>query len=156
MSGPSTVREVTEEPLGRRIGRLRTAKGWTQQDLADRMAMSRTAISHLEASISQPSERSVILLAGLFHLEPRVLVEGSSYPESKAERLPATAPRYTEIDLQLSVLASERTLWSLLDAKQQKLRREHWIELISKLIDLSDDQLINEKMRSAVRDLRTG
>jgi transcriptional regulator with XRE-family HTH domain len=151
MTGPSTVQE---EPLGRRVGRLRSAKGWTQQDLADRMAMSRTAVSHLEASISQPSERTVILLAGLFHLEPRALVDGTSYPESKAERLPATAPRYTEIDLHLRLLEGERTLWPQLDARAQKTRREDWIKLLSELIDCSEDQSINEHLRSALRDIR--
>ena len=40
------------EPIGKRIARLRTARGWTQQYLAERLAMSRVAISHIELALS--------------------------------------------------------------------------------------------------------
>ena len=46
------------ENLGRRIARLRGSLGWTQQDLAARLAISRVAVSHLEAGLSVPSERT--------------------------------------------------------------------------------------------------
>src|SRR3954447_5135504 len=76
------------ENLGTRIADLRAKLGWTQQDLADRVGISRVAISHLEAGMSQPGERTVALLAGLFRLEPHELVAGTTYPPAKAERLP--------------------------------------------------------------------
>ena len=57
------------ETLGERIGRLRSQLGWTQQELADRLAISRVAVSHLEMGISVPSERTIVLLAGVFHVE---------------------------------------------------------------------------------------
>ena len=79
------------ETLGQRIARLRCLLGWTQQELADRAAISRVAVSHLEMGISVPSERTLALLAGIFHLEPPELVEGTSYPDAKAERLPLVA-----------------------------------------------------------------
>src|SRR5256885_16549860 len=88
------------EALARRIAKLRSELGWTQQELSDRLGMSRAAVSHLEGGLSGPSERTVTLLAGLFQLEPHELVDGSDYPTGKAERLPAVTARYTEIDLQ--------------------------------------------------------
>jgi len=36
------------DSLGRRIAKLRADLGWTQQELADRIAVSRVALSHLE------------------------------------------------------------------------------------------------------------
>jgi len=89
------------EHLGRRIARLRNDLGWTQQDLADRLGISRVAVSHLEAGMSAPGERTVTLLAGVFKLEPHELVADTSYPRAKAERLPVVACRYTEVELQL-------------------------------------------------------
>ncbi len=83
------------------MARLRAALGWTQQDLADRLAVSRVAVSHLEAGMTTPGERTVTLLAGLFKLEPHELVADTSYPPAKAERLPVVACRYTEVELQL-------------------------------------------------------
>ncbi|MHB1854920.1 MAG: helix-turn-helix transcriptional regulator, partial [Acidimicrobiales bacterium] len=76
------------ENLGRRIARLRTGSGWTQADLASRLAISRVSVSHLEAGLTVPGERTVALLAGLFKLEPHELVAGTNYPPAKAERLP--------------------------------------------------------------------
>ena len=56
--------------LGRRIADLRAKLGWTQQDLADRLGVSRVAVSHLEAGMSIPGERTVALLAGVFRSSP--------------------------------------------------------------------------------------
>ena len=92
---------MVKESLARRIAKLRSELGWTQQELADRLGMSRAAVSHLEGGLSVPSERTVTLLAGVFRLEPHELVVSSDYPEGKAERLPVVAARYTEVDLQL-------------------------------------------------------
>jgi transcriptional regulator with XRE-family HTH domain len=91
------------ERFGRRVAALRGDAGWSQTELAERLAMSRTAVSHLEASMRDASERTVIVLAGLFHLEPGELVHGTDYPPAKAERLPATVARYTEIELQCAL-----------------------------------------------------
>src|SRR4051812_44710794 len=74
------------EPLSQRIARLRARRGWTQQELAERLAASRVAVSHFELGLALPSERTVVLLAGLFGLEPHELVAGTSYPAAKAER----------------------------------------------------------------------
>ncbi|HET9609039.1 MAG TPA: helix-turn-helix transcriptional regulator [Acidimicrobiales bacterium] len=90
--------------LGHRVAALRTERGWTQNELAARAAISRVALSHIEAGMSVPGERTVVLLAGLLHVEPHELVEGTAYPVAKSERLPSTAPRYTELEHQLALL----------------------------------------------------
>jgi transcriptional regulator with XRE-family HTH domain len=91
-------------PLGRRIAELRQSRGLTQQELADRVAISRVALSNLESARSVPGERTVALLAGIFGCEPLGLVAGTDYPAAKAERLPLVVARHTEADLQLALL----------------------------------------------------
>src|SRR5258708_23005679 len=95
------------EGLGRRIAAHRAKLGLTQQELADRLAVSRTAVSHLEAGMTVPGERTVVLLAGLFKVQPRELVAGTNYPVAKAERLPTVAARYTQIQLLVALLDND-------------------------------------------------
>jgi transcriptional regulator with XRE-family HTH domain len=92
------------ESLGKRIAKLRAGLGWTQQDLADRIAVSRVALSHIESDISVPGERTVALLAGVFQLEPHELVAATTYPVAKADRLPLVVTRHTEVELQVRLL----------------------------------------------------
>jgi transcriptional regulator with XRE-family HTH domain len=91
--------------LGQRIATLRVDRGWTQQQLADRLGISRVAVSHLETDLNTPGERTVALLAGLFRLEPHDLVAGTSYPLAKADRLPLVVNRWTEVEHQLALQA---------------------------------------------------
>lgn len=93
-----------DETLGRRIAKLRARRGWTQARLAEQLAASRVAVSHFEMGLALPSERTIMLLAGLFKLEPHELIAGTGYPVAKAERLPAVACRYTEVEFQLALL----------------------------------------------------
>src|SRR5437879_4908965 len=95
------------EPLADRIAKLRTELGWTQAELADRVGISRVALSHIEAGISKPGERTVALLAGVFKFEPHELVAATDYPAAKAERLPLVAARYTEAEHQLALLDAQ-------------------------------------------------
>ena len=90
--------------LGRRIAKLRAELGWTQQELADRAAVSRVALSHLESDLSTAGERTVALLAGVFGMEPHELVAGTTYPMAKADRLPLVVARHTEVELQCRLL----------------------------------------------------
>ena len=92
---------------GRRIAAHRAKLGLTQQELADRLAISRVAVSHLESGLSDPGERTVTLLAGLFKLEPHELVAGTSYPRGQGRRLPVVTARYTEVELQLALLDAD-------------------------------------------------
>lgn len=128
---------------------MRTAAGWTQQDLASRLAVSRVAVSHLEAGVSVPGERTVALLAGLFKLEPHELVTGTNYPPAKAERLPVVVCRYTEVELQLRLLERdiERT-----GAGFDPVLTGEWRVRLTKLLtgthDLRERQALEEALRS--------
>ena len=103
------------ENLGRRIAEHRSKLGLTQQELADRLAISRVAVSHLESGISDPGERTVTLLAGLFKVEPHELVADTAYPAAKVDRLPLVAARYTEVELQLELLDQDLSWLDRLD-----------------------------------------
>jgi transcriptional regulator with XRE-family HTH domain len=121
-----------EENLGRRIAALRGGLGLTQQDLADRLAVSRVAVSHIEAGMSIPGERTVVLLAGIFKVEPHELVDGTKYPMAKAERLPAVAARYTEVELQLALC--ERDLdWVARTGSCARAVADHWRPVLADL-----------------------
>jgi transcriptional regulator with XRE-family HTH domain len=126
--------------LGRRIGARRNALGWTQQELADRLGASRAAVSHLEAGLTVPSERTVTLLAGVFKCEPWELVAGTDYPDAKAERLPVVTCRYTEVELQLR----------LLDADEEAGRLDGWDTRLSLLAK----EAVDRREREAVLEAR--
>jgi transcriptional regulator with XRE-family HTH domain len=93
--------------LGQRIAALRGERAWTQQQLADRLGISRVAVSHLETDLNTPGERTVALLAGVFRMEPHDLVAGTSYPLAKADRLPLVVARWTEVEHQLALLGKD-------------------------------------------------
>lgn len=105
--------------LGRRIADLRVQRGWTQQQLADRLGISRVAVSHLETDLNTPGERTVALLAGLFRMEPHDLVAGTSYPMAKTDRLPLVVNRWTEVEHRLALLDAD--LWWLDQADRSAL-----------------------------------
>ena len=98
---------MTEESIGKRIAGLRQAHGWTQQSMAGRLALSRVAVSHIEMDLSIPSERTITLLAGLFKLSPYELVDGTTYPLAKTERLPGVACSYTPLEMETLLLEND-------------------------------------------------
>ncbi|GAB4193055.1 MAG: helix-turn-helix domain-containing protein [Roseiflexaceae bacterium] len=126
------------ETLGQRIARLRSQRGWTQQELAERLAASRVAVSHFEAGLALPSERTVVLLAGLFRQQPHELVAGTSYPAAKAERLPLTACRYTEAELQQALLRRDLEWAARLGLDRATLAQE-WAARLDALRACTDD-----------------
>jgi transcriptional regulator with XRE-family HTH domain len=93
--------------LAGRIAGLRGQRGWTQQQLADRLGVSRVAVSHLEAGINSPDARTVALLAGVFHLDPHELVDGTDFPAAKADRLPLVVARHTEVEHQVALMEAD-------------------------------------------------
>ena len=143
------MREQSEN-LGRRIADLRAKLGMTQQELAERLSVSRTAVSHLEAGMTVPGERTVVLLAGLFKVEPRELVAATNYPLGKAERLPAVAARYTEVEL-LMVLLDNDLAW--LERTGDVHRRRVLDEWDARLCSI-DDNGIDLRERELVREAR--
>jgi transcriptional regulator with XRE-family HTH domain len=133
------------ENLGRRIAEHRAKLGWTQQDLADRVGISRVALSHLEAGMSAPGERTVTLLAGVFKVEPHELVAGTTYPAAKADRLPLVTARHTEVDLQLALLEQ--------DIRRGTAPVEEWRARLSALLAASHDLRERAAVEAALRSL---
>ncbi|HWW52149.1 MAG TPA: helix-turn-helix transcriptional regulator [Acidimicrobiales bacterium] len=136
------------ESLGRRISKLRNELGWTQQELADRLGVSRAAVSHLEGGLNVPGERTVTILAGLFKCEPHELVAGTSYPVAKAERLPVVACRYTEVELQLRLLA--------VDSEKGRVDAAAWTSTLKALAAATHDRREQDALHAAIAELRRG
>ena len=62
--------------LGNRIKQHRTAHGWSQDDLAEKVYVSRQTISNWENNKSYPDLQSLLLLGSLFGLSLDQLVKG--------------------------------------------------------------------------------
>ena len=149
--------EPIGEGLGRRIAAHRAKLGLTQQELADRLAVSRTAVSHLEAGMTVPGERTIVLLAGLFKVEPRELVADTNYPIAKAERLPAVAARYTEIELLLALLDNDFAWLERTDGADERRVLDEWDARLRAIdahaLDLRERELLRDA-RASVRKRR--
>jgi transcriptional regulator with XRE-family HTH domain len=142
------------EHLGRRVAALRAKLGWTQQDLAERLAVSRVAVSHVEAGITTPGERTVTLLAGAFKLEPHELVSGTTYPKAKAERLPLVAARHTEVELQLELLANDLSWLERTDGELDRAILEGWDIRLAALGETALDRQERQRVAEARRRVR--
>jgi len=120
-------KEVRIETIGKRIARLRSEHGWTQEALAARIAVSRVAISHIEMDLSVPGERTITLLAGIFKLSPHELVEGTTYPGAKSDRLPDIACCYSPLELDIALLENDLIWLTRLESGEnlQQLREEN-------------------------------
>ena len=119
------------EKLGRRIAAHRAKLGWTQQELAERLAVSRVAVSHLEAGLSAPGERTVALLAGIFKVSPHELVAGTDYPSAKADRLPVVVAHHTEVELQLRLLDADLAWLEHVDRGHAEVVLARWDATLS-------------------------
>lgn len=78
-----------EQSVGRRIRALRERAGLTQEDLAERMEVSRQAVSKWEANLSRPSAENLIRLAKLLDVDLAELIGSPQAPRPPEE----TAPR---------------------------------------------------------------
>ncbi len=148
--------------IGKRIALLHQKNGWTQQILATRLAMSRVAISHIEMDLSIPSERTITLMAGIFKLSPHEMVEVTTYPKAKSERLPELTNLYTELELQYALLVNDSKWLCQLDDPeftrtftQQKLGKwllemENWNHRYTN----DQETLILSKIRQILEELQ--
>ena len=141
------------ENLGRRIADLRAKLGWTQQELAERIGVSRVAVSHLEAGMTNPGERTVALLAGVFKVEPHDLVDGTTYPPAKSDRLPVVAARHTEVELQLALLDNDLAWLELVPDERRRVVGE-WEIRLRALLDDAHDQRERAALTAALERLR--
>ena len=139
------------------MAKQRADLGWTQSRLAERVGLSRVALSHIEANLSVPSERTVTLLAGVFGCEPCALAAGTDYPPAKAERLPLVTARHTEVDHQLAVLDAVLATLARVPAPERdrlaaELRAE-WRDRLAALLAACDDPGERHRLRAALGSL---
>lgn len=144
------------EPIGRRIARLRAECGLTQQTLAARLAVSRVAVSHIEMDLSVPSERTITLLAGIFKQSPQDLVEGTTYPRAKAEKLPTIVCSFTRLEYEIALFENDLA-WinrlntsSLTPEDAQKLIRQWRTRLESfapEEMETSEREILSQAVR---------
>ena len=69
---------------GRKIQNLRTARGMTQEELAEKLAVSRQAVSHWESGGAMPDTAAIQSLCSIFDVSADYLIgaEGSDEAES--------------------------------------------------------------------------
>lgn len=144
---PTYDHEVTTS-LGQRVAVLRSELGWTQQELAARVGISRVALSHLEVGLTVAGERTIALLAGIFKLEPHELVAGTGYPDAKAERLPVVVTRYTEVELHMQLLGQD------IERGLDSRGRDDWIERLRLLAKATYDRREGDAIAAALKRLR--
>jgi transcriptional regulator with XRE-family HTH domain len=155
------VREVPvpgpdhQERFGRRLAAHRAKLGWTQQELADRLAVSRVAVSHLEAGMTMPGERTLALLAGLFKIAPHDLVAATDYPLAKADRLPVVVTQYTEVELRLALFENDVVWFESVSPRQAELVLERWQRAFAVLHDDSYDRRERSALTDAMRRVRS-
>jgi transcriptional regulator with XRE-family HTH domain len=143
------------------VAKLRAELGWTQAQLAERIGLSRVALSHVEANLSVPSERTVTLLAGVFGREPYELADGTDYPPAKAERLPVVTARHTEVDHQLAVLAAVVATLDRLPPSPERDRlrrdlRDEWHPRLTHLATRTPDPTERKRLRTTLQSLLPG
>jgi DNA-binding XRE family transcriptional regulator len=77
------------ETQGDRIKALRLAKGWTQQQLADQLDVTREAVSQWESGgTSDPRNETFLILAEILGTTPQYLVWGAAGPDQKPRPQP--------------------------------------------------------------------
>lgn len=62
--------------FGQRLARLRTEQGLTQEELAYRSEVHRTAIANLEKGVNVPRLDTLLKLAAALEVKPGQLIEG--------------------------------------------------------------------------------
>lgn len=74
--------------LGQRINELRTAVGWSQVQLADKLNVSKQTVSNWENDNIQPSIEMLVRIAHLFHVSTDYLLGLDNVPHINVEGLP--------------------------------------------------------------------
>lgn len=156
----NTPRQTPPESIGKRIGRLRAERGWTQQALSQRLAVSRVAVSHMEMDLTIPSERTITLLAGIFKVKPHDLVEGTTYPLAKAEKLPLTTCSYTSLEMDLALLGNDLSWLEQIEAtpgwrRHASRLKERWQPSMAGWLNSDLENQEQEQVKQALQRLET-
>lgn len=77
--------------LGRRIGELRSAFGWSQVDLAKKLSVTKQTVSNWENGNIQPSVEMLVRLAMVFRVTTDYLLGLEDIPRLDTEGLSLSA-----------------------------------------------------------------
>ena len=88
--------------FGETLQTLRKQKGWSQEELAEKLELTRQTISKWELEQSAPDLEYIIALSDLFNVSTDYLIKGEERPTDKQETAPAEnreAPPSAEVKL---------------------------------------------------------
>lgn len=72
--------------MNEKIKQYRLERGWTQDELADRIGASKTHVSEMESGKKNPSRPMLLKLAREFGVKPSTLIDDGSVDLSEDER----------------------------------------------------------------------
>lgn len=70
-----------QQTFGNRVRELRTARGYTQEDLAEKSGFFRTYVSRIETGEANPTLTTMYALAGSLQVEIADLLDNGPIPE---------------------------------------------------------------------------
>jgi len=71
--------------IGKRISQLRDKRGWTQEQLAASLGISRAALSHYEKNRREPDTETLTKIADLFKVSIDYLVGRTELPQGAVD-----------------------------------------------------------------------
>ncbi len=101
----TTQRRQEPDALGTRIRTLRTERGWSQEALAERMGLSRQAVTKWESGAARPSTANLIALSELFGV-PLETLAGPIAAAPVQARFPARCWGMTALSAALAAAAA--------------------------------------------------
>lgn len=78
--------------LSEKIINLRKSRGWSQEELAERLDVSRQSVSKWESGVSNPELDKIVAMSTLFGVSTDYLLKDASHPE------PETAEAFADAD----------------------------------------------------------
>lgn len=75
--------------FGETLQTLRKQKGWSQEELAEKLELTRQTISKWELEQSAPDLEYIVALSDLFQVSTDYLIKGKEYTVEKQENVPA-------------------------------------------------------------------
>ncbi len=91
--------------IGETVTRLRSERGWTQKELAERLGMHPNHVSRMEKDKMQPRRSTLEKLAEVFDVDPSVFQHGG---EATITTLAQEDPELAELVAQISLLDKEQ------------------------------------------------
>lgn len=74
---------MNQDNIGKFILELRTSKGWTQEDLANMIPITRQAVSRWEQGKSIPDSSTLVILSEIFDVSINELLSGKRIPKKE-------------------------------------------------------------------------